>query len=230
MDQEAQVERGRRTFLACVAAVLVAEVALATACTAVLGDWTLLLTGVGRVGVLVFASRWALSGRGWGRAALAVWVGSHAVLSALGAILVASAPDWVLGWAPHNPAVQALPSYYWAFPAARLIVLLAAGLAVFGSPDVAAFWADQRGRRVAALSPLAWASLVVGVLAFVAWRAAVTGLAGPAAAADGGRYLGLLGASRLAARSALLNQSFGRTEGPYVRLIGVCYRHSWPRC
>src|SRR5262249_54650414 len=105
------------------------------------------------VGVLAFVSRWALSGRRWGQAALAVWVGSHAVLGALGAILVASAPDWVLGWAPHTPAVQALPSYYWAFPAARLIVLLAAGLAVFGSPDVAAFWADQRGRRVAALSP-----------------------------------------------------------------------------
>ena len=43
MDQEAHVERGHRTFFACVAAVAVAEVALATACTAVLGDWTLLL-------------------------------------------------------------------------------------------------------------------------------------------------------------------------------------------
>jgi hypothetical protein len=174
MDQEAQVERGRRTFVACVAALAVAEAALATACTAVLGDRTLLLTGVGRVGVLAFVSRWAFSGRRWGRAALAIWLGSHAVLSALGAILVASSPDWVLGWAPHNPAVRALPGYYWTFPAARLSVLLAAGLVVFGSPDVAPFWADQRGRRVAALSPLAWTGLAIGLLAFVAWRVAVT--------------------------------------------------------
>jgi hypothetical protein len=49
MDQEVEVARGHRTFIACVAAVVVAEVALATACTAVLGDWTLLLTGAGRV-------------------------------------------------------------------------------------------------------------------------------------------------------------------------------------
>jgi hypothetical protein len=181
MHQEAQVDLGRRTFVACLAVVAVAEVALATACAAVLGDWTLLLTGVGRVGVLAFVSRWALSGRRWGRVALAVWLGGHVVLSALGAIFVASSPDWVLGWAPHNPAVRSLPGCYWAFPTARLIVLLAAGLAVFGSPDVAAFWADQRGRRVAALSPLASASLAAGILAFAAWRAAVTGLGEPRA-------------------------------------------------
>src|SRR5436305_5089730 len=97
--QGAQVERGRCTFIACVAVVAVAEVALATACAAVLTDWTLLLTGVGRVGVLAFVARWAFSGRRWGRAALAVWLGGHAVLSALGAGLVAASPDWVLGWA-----------------------------------------------------------------------------------------------------------------------------------
>jgi hypothetical protein len=68
MDQVAQVERGRRTFVGCVAAVAVAEAALATACAAALADWTLLLTGVGRVGVLAFVSRWrspAGGGGGW---------------------------------------------------------------------------------------------------------------------------------------------------------------------
>jgi hypothetical protein len=145
-------------------------------------DWTLLMTGVGRVGVLAFVSRWALSGRRWGRVALAVWLGGHAALSAMGAALVATSPDWVLGWSPHAPAVRALPGYYWAFPAARLAVLLAAVRVAFGSPAVAAFWADQRGRRVAALSPLGWAGLATGVLAFVAWRVAVSGFAEPGSA------------------------------------------------
>jgi hypothetical protein len=144
MDQLAQVKRGRHAFVACVAAVAVAEIILTVTCAAVLADWTLLLTGVGRVGVLAFVSRWALSGRGWGRVSLAVWLGSHVVLSALGALLVASSPDWMLAWAPHNPTVRTLPGYYWVFPTTRLVVLVAAGLTVFRSADVASFWADAR--------------------------------------------------------------------------------------
>jgi hypothetical protein len=139
------------------------------------------------VGVLAFVSRWAFSGQRVGRVSVAVWLGGHAFLSALGAALVASGPDWVLGWAPHNPAVRALPGYYWAFPAARLAVFLAAGTTIFRSPTVAAFWADQRGRRVAALSPLAWAGLAIGLLCFVAWRVAVSSLAEPGAEPDTGR-------------------------------------------
>jgi hypothetical protein len=115
------------------------------------------------------------------------------LLSALGAVFVAAASDWVLGWAPHNPAVRVVPGYYWAFPALRLVVLLAAGAVLFRSHAVAEFWADQRGRRVAALSPFAWIGLAVGLLGFVAWRVAVTSIAEPSAAADRGRMFAVRG-------------------------------------
>jgi hypothetical protein len=162
--------------------VALTETALATTCTVLLRDWTLLLTGIGRVGLLAFVSRWALAGQRWGRVALAIWFGSQMVLSALGAALAAFAPDLLLQWVPHNPVVRSIPPHYWAFPASRLAVFLMVGAVVFGSSDVAAFWEEQRGRRVASLSPLAWLYLVAAVLAFVIWRVAVTDLAEPGAA------------------------------------------------
>jgi hypothetical protein len=174
MNEPAQVKRGAGRFACCVAAVLFAEAALAAA--ALIRDWTLSLTGVGRVAVLLLVARWALTGRRWGRVVLAAWVGSQAVVSALGAALVAFVPDLLLRL-PHTQAVWVIPPYYWALPAVRLAVFLAAGLALFRSPDVTAFWEERRGRRTAAMSPLAWACLATAVLAFVAW-AAVNGIVG----------------------------------------------------
>jgi hypothetical protein len=89
--------------------------------------------------------------------------------------------------------VRVLPGYYWAFPALRLVVLLAAGSVLFRSPAVAEFWSDQRGRRVAALSPFAWIGLAVGLLGIIAWGVAVTSIAEPSAAADRGRMFAVRG-------------------------------------
>jgi hypothetical protein len=176
MDRAAHVRHGFRRLVTCVAGVAIAEAVLATTCAALMGDWTLLPTGVLRLGLLFVVSRWAASGRRWGLVALAVWGMSQMALCALGATLAAFAPGLLLQWVPHTRAVRAVPTYWWAFPAARLAVFALAGAGVFGSRDVAAFWAEQHGRPFAAMSPLAWVSLAAAVLSLAVW-AAVTGLA-----------------------------------------------------
>jgi hypothetical protein len=180
MDQAAQVRHGSHQFVACVAAVAAAEAILATTCAALLRDWTLLLTGVLRLGILFVVARWAASGRPWGQVALAAWGVAQMAFCALGAGLAAFAPDLLLRWVPHTEAVRGVPPYWWAFPTARLAVFLLAGIGVFRSPEVAAFWAERRGRPFTAMSPVAWLCLAAAVLSLAVWAIA-TGLAEPAA-------------------------------------------------
>lgn len=149
-----------------------AEAILATTCAALMRDWTLLLTGVLRLGILFVVARWAASGRQWGRVALVAWGVAQMALCALGAGLSAFAPDLLLRLVPHTDAVRGVPPYWWAFPSARLAVFLLAGIAMFRSPEVAAFWAERRGRPFTVMSPLAWLCLAAAVLSLAVWAIA----------------------------------------------------------
>jgi hypothetical protein len=152
---------GRRLFLAATCLTLVTEGLLAVAAAALFGDPGLLLTGVVRIGVLALLTRWAYTGSRPGKVATLAWIGLHVVVTS-GALLVATVfPRWFRG-VPHLEVGLVLP-------AVRVGVLSAFGLLLLRSRRIEDFLEGQRGSPVPAMTPAAFAVLVVSVASLVAW-------------------------------------------------------------
>jgi hypothetical protein len=152
---------GRTLFLAATSLTLVTEGLLAVTAALLFGDPALLLTGVGRVGVLALLARWAYTGSRRGKVAILAWIGFHVVVTTSALLVATVFPHWLRG-VPHLEVGRALP-------AIRICVLSAFGLLLLRSRSVCDFLASQQGKVAPIMTPAAYGVLAVSIVSLIVW-------------------------------------------------------------